>query len=476
MKKTVLITTIVFLPALLWATGTKETPVTAPPQSSASVGELPPSADDPRLLKLAESGDADAVEKLLKVDVNLDEPGVNGRTALHAAAEAGDGKIIQILLARGAAVDPLDDLGQTPLYLAIGRSHTQSIALLADAGGNPAQEDLGGSSPATLLLERDATLIHAALRTSSVNTALAGGKTLLHLAAERGLGDHIEALLAVGANPALRDEEEKTALDALLAGSVTTAKADSAARLIRAGSPAPSNPLWAYIEPPLSTGDLTMRFDYGSTALHIAAERGHEGMVDYFIRQGADVEARDQPGSIPLHGAVRKGYRSIATLLLKAGSPVDARDYNGNAPIHESLTAADGAAMTALLLDQGANPNTKNGSGSTPLHLSVMLDVAVEIPQLLLDRGAEVDRRDRTGNTPLLLAVDARNQELSHLFLEKGADIFAQNTQGETPAENALALGTETVSWFFDSKRLATTDNEGRSVLHLAVAKKTNLD
>lgn len=456
----------------LWAGGQKDS------DSSNNVGIEPEKSGEKEesLLSLAESGDTAGIERMLKVDVNLNETDDSGRTALHAAAGSGNLEIVTVLLLRGAEIDQKDDLGQSPLFLAVSNGRSAVVEALALAGADISLVDESGQSPASLSLSSATAQLPYLLNTENVNLDVIDGKPILNAAAYRGLNNLLPVIIDEGADVVKQDAEGLTALDNALSGNVILNKAVSASVLLKAGSPPPMDENWLYIVEPLRTDNLEIRFDYGSTALHFASGLGHEGMVQYLLANGANVDARDQPGSTPLHVAVRKGYRRIATMLLDNGSDVNVRDYNGNAPIHESLTANDEYAITSMLLDRGADPNIKNGSGSTPLHLTVLLMSEVSGASLLIDRGAAVDPRDRTGNTPLLLAVESADRELAELFLAEGADIFARNNQALTPAEGALRFGPEVSSWFFTGSRLIETDNEGRSVLHLAVAMEVSTD
>ena len=463
---------ITLIPMTLWAGGQKDS------EGSGDAGIEQGSTEETEasLLDMVESGDAAGIEKMLKVDINLNETDESGRTALHAAAESGDAEIAAILLIRGAQIDPKDDLGRTPLFLAVDNSHSEVVEVLSDSGADISIVDASGNSPASLGLKKPSGQLNFLLNKENIDSIAVDGVPILHAAASRGLSDHLNVIIEQGANTAQIDAEGLTALDNALKSTVTLNHAICASTLLKSASPPPQDADWKYIVEPLRTGNLEIRFDYGSTALHFAAERGHEGMVRYLIDNEADIEARDQPGNTPLHVAVRKGYRRIATLLLDKGADVNARDYNGNAPIHESLTANDDYAMTSLLIDRGADPNIKNGSGSTPLHLTVLLMSDVSGPRLLIERGALVDPRDRNGNTPLLLAVEATDRELAELFLSEGADIFARNNKGLTPAEGALSYGADVSEWFFTGSLLTATDNEGRSVLHMAVAMAVSTD
>ncbi|MCK5734854.1 MAG: ankyrin repeat domain-containing protein, partial [Spirochaetaceae bacterium] len=331
-------------------------------------------------------------------------------------------------------------------------------------------QDNFGNSPASLSMKSTSSMVKALLTSKNVNMPAINNVPILHSAAESGLYELLPVILTEEADINLIDTKGRTALDAALSTTVKLENIECAAVLLKSGALQPETEDWQYITEPLRTGNLEIRFDYGLTALQIAAEHGHEGMIRYLLANGADIDSRDQPGNTALHVAVRKGYRTIATLLLDAGSDVNVRDYNGNAPIHESLTANDSFAMTTMLLDRGADPNLKNGTGSTPLHMTVLLRTDISGAQLLIKRGAEIDPRDRSGDTPLMLAVNAGDRSFSEMFLADDADIFARNNQNETPAEGAISYGAEVCSWFFTGKRLNQTDNEGKSVLHLATA------
>ena len=46
------------------------------------------------------------------------------------------------------------------------------------------------------------------------------------------------------------------------------------------------------------SGLLCSYFFYQMTPLHVAAERGHTKIVDYLVREGADIDSQDKEGVI----------------------------------------------------------------------------------------------------------------------------------------------------------------------------------
>src|SRR3954447_11829366 len=63
----------------------------------------------------------------------------------------------------------------------------------------------------------------------------------------------------------------------------------------------------------------------GFTALHRAAERGHEEVVAYLIGKGAEVNGADGLGWTPLHLAAWQGRLRTVKRLVKAGANVEAK-------------------------------------------------------------------------------------------------------------------------------------------------------
>ena len=48
--------------------------------------------------------------------------------------------------------------------------------------------------------------------------------------------------------------------------------------------------------------------DQHRTPLHIAAARGHEAMVEFLVRKGARVDAKNEKNETPIHLAAKNGH------------------------------------------------------------------------------------------------------------------------------------------------------------------------
>ncbi|MCX5921978.1 MAG: ankyrin repeat domain-containing protein [Candidatus Dependentiae bacterium] len=88
------------------------------------------------LLKSAEAGDKDSVEKALKASADVNVCDQNGMTALHLAARNGHDNIVALLLNKGAEVDIETDKGSTALTLAFYWSHDKVVIQLLEHGAH----------------------------------------------------------------------------------------------------------------------------------------------------------------------------------------------------------------------------------------------------------------------------------------------------------------------------------------------------
>lgn len=406
---------------------------------------------------------------MLDLEVDLDFTDEQGRTYLHTAVIDGNKQNVVLLLIDGISIDAQDKQGKTALHYAITEKHFDIISILTESGADTRIEDKNGESPISLILQQDPNILPSIVDEDNVNLPLNGDNTLLHLAARDGMVDYVSKLLDIGADPSILNADGKTPLDLTLSQDMTVENAECATILLEADSPPPNDQEWTYITEPLRTGNLTMRFDYGSTVLHLAVEKNHKAMVSYLISRGDDINIQDEPGNTPLHIAIRMRNIDIAKFLLLNNADVNTQDYNGNTPMHESITVSGQDALLSMLIEKGADVNHKNNDGITPLHMAAIFSADIKQSQILIENGAKIDERDKNGNSVLLLALEANNRELAELLRWKGADIYATNNQENMPASIVLRKDRDTIDWFFNKQIINKRDNEGLSVLHHAI-------
>ena len=160
-------------------------------------------------------------------DPNL--PGRSDLSPLTAAAYNGNDRIVAGLLAHGAKADAPDATGKTPIIYAAARGFTPVVRRLLAAGVD-AKRAYGNDLTALMWAagyedgfgERDALDTVALLLDSGapIDATDNRGRTALMIAAERGHAAVVGALLARGADPAMRDKAGLRAADLAANGDV----------------------------------------------------------------------------------------------------------------------------------------------------------------------------------------------------------------------------------------------------------------
>lgn len=140
--------------------------------------------------------------------------------------------------------------------------------------------------------------------------------------------------------------------------------------------------------------------------LRDAAPPGDEQAVAAFVKEGEDINKKDEDGWTPLHRAASKGNHEIVAILIKAGGHVNAISNEGWAPLH----LAASREVVAVLVEAGADVNPRDNHGWTPLHWSVLYadkDVAEE----LVKAGAFMNARDKNNWTPVDFLYSCNQKE-----------------------------------------------------------------
>jgi ankyrin repeat protein len=192
--------------------------------------------------------------------------------------------------------------------------------------------------------------------------------------------------------------------------------------------------------------DVNLQEKNGSTALMIAAQRGHTIIIKLLLAAArANVNLQEIDGYTALMWAARNGHTEIVKLLLAAArANVNLQERNG----YTALTLAVSHGRTEiikLLLAAGADVNLQKRGGDTALMLAAS-DGRTEIIKLLLAAGANVNLQKRGGDTALMLAAFMGYTEVIKLLLATEANVNLQEKNGHTALIDAVYMGhTEVV-------------------------------
>ncbi|MGM0851444.1 MAG: ankyrin repeat domain-containing protein [Bacillota bacterium] len=116
--------------------------------------------------------------------------------------------------------------------------------------------------------------------------------------------------------------------------------------------------------------------EQGLIALGVAAHFGHMEIVELLLNFGADINSISNskvsyiPSNTALHaGIAGKASKELLEFLLKQGANVNQPDSSGHTPLH--IAAFDGSEeIVSLLLAHGDGQEIHSGNDRTPLEIA----------------------------------------------------------------------------------------------------------
>ena len=266
-------------------------------------------AIDPPLIEAARAADPVAVRALLRQQADVHAAEADGTTALQWAAYKSDAETARLLLRAGARVDARNRYHVTPLELAAGRGAAPVVEVLLGAGADPNStrpegEPVDMLDPvdtlafARFLLERGAdpnARKTARFNNRERNNLNRVGATPYLLAAKHADVPLMRLLAERGADTRLPTTGNASPLMVAAGAGIfnvgesagTNAEAFDAVRLASE----------------LGDRDVNRADDRGYTALHGAALRGANPIVEFLAERGADLLAESGEGWTPLRVA-----------------------------------------------------------------------------------------------------------------------------------------------------------------------------
>ena len=205
--------------------------------------------------------------------------------------------------------------------------------------------------------------------------------------------------------------------------------------------------------------DIDARSAHGCSALIMAAEEGHLGVVQELANLSADVNVETTgSGTTALHQASRYGHEDVVSVLLSHGADPTKRLRDGRTPLYLSAHAgyesiiqllldhigegrAEGEARAAVLKQYVDLPREEGeDEGTTPLMQAATYG-HTEALQLLIESRASVDLQSADGDTALLLACADGHEQPAKMLLQANALMDQRGANGQTVLMTACRYG-----------------------------------
>ncbi|XP_065071133.1 poly [ADP-ribose] polymerase tankyrase-2-like isoform X2 [Rhopilema esculentum] len=423
------------------------------------------------LLEAARSGCEEKM-KLLLTPINVNCHASDGRksTPLHLAAGYNRIKIVEMLLKSGADVHAKDKGGLVPLHNACSYGHYEVTELLVKHGASVNAMDLWQFTP-----------LHEAASKSRVEVCTF---LLSHNADPTVVNCHSKSAIDVAPTQELKEKlffefRGHSFLDAVKSCDMGRVKKAFAQDLLNFQHPYTNNTSLHYlamsdhqkrkavVEFLIRKGaDVNAKNKEKITPLHMAAENGHSDMVTLFLKNGAEVNALDNLGQAPLHRSAKNGHVAICEFLLDNGADSALSSLQGytaaqistdavkailqasqeptskdaDKQILEAAKSGDMDILKSLVTSQNVNCQDVDGRHSTPLHFAAGYN-RLNVVMFLLQNGADVHAKDKGGLVPLHNACSYGHYEVAELLVKYGANVNASDLWKFTPLHEAAAKG-----------------------------------
>lgn len=154
----------------------------------------------------------------------------------------------------------------------------------------------------------------------------------------------------------------------------------------------------------------------GLSLLMRAAREGNLELVDFLVRNRANIRAQTSWGDSAMSLAAQKGHTAVVGRLIAAGGPVDQPGWSALL-----YAAMEGHVETVkLLLGKGANPDSRAPSQLTPLMIASR-NGHIDVVRALLAAKADPNAQNDRGDTALKWAQDSQNTDIGELLKAAGA-------------------------------------------------------
>ncbi|MCB9768176.1 MAG: ankyrin repeat domain-containing protein [Candidatus Omnitrophica bacterium] len=388
----------------------------------------------PPLHNACYEGDLELAQSLLAEDPALlhsrDEAGA---LPLHRAAQGGNVDLVEFLLDAGTDIEATDDEdGDTPLHWAALHGQTDIVRLLISRGANLNAFGEDGETP----LRWAIFSVHVGFPSEIVDVFLSSGTdpnsivdkektTHLHMAIYYELIDVVEMLLEYGADPNVVDEDGNTpAVEALRKGMW-----EAFDLIVKHGGEMrfPMVEMIASISPEVLKKRLVAEPHFLGwkdksdwTLLHWAANFGRRDLAEVLLEAGSATGATNlNYGLFPIHLAARRGHTGLVDLFICMGVPVDLPSlgplWGGTTPLQIAAKNNKNAETVRHLLNLGASVNIGNHAQYTALHMAAM-NGNLEIVRTLVEHGADKEATASGDQTAADIAEAHGNIEVAWLL------------------------------------------------------------
>lgn len=241
-----------------------------------------------------------------------------------------------------------------------------------------------------LLLEKGVKVINEPIRElDGVKSKL----TALHIAASRGHQEVIQLLLEAGANPLLKNSEDKTprAMVCNMQNGDIIIKMLETGEQLYADARGKASGRYSLLQPNNEASE-----DYRNDE-----QTSSDSVIENSINKVGDTLEREEVLKLQ-EEEQQDESETLVQSILEDGGEINTRDQNGRISLYHTAVSND-LEVVKHLVENGANVNAQDKDGLSILHYAATYD-NTEIVEYLIKKGADVEVQDGQKRYPLDIA------------------------------------------------------------------------
>ncbi|XP_022288625.2 fibronectin type 3 and ankyrin repeat domains 1 protein-like isoform X1 [Crassostrea virginica] len=159
--------------------------------------------------------------------------------------------------------------------------------------------------------------------------------------------------------------------------------------------------------------DVNAKNDSGKTALMLACFAGQFDAVKLLRANGAKYDDYDRGGSTPIHWAVDGGNTRLIEWIIKDGADVNLKDHShGWTPLIRCASVNGNRNVALTLLVCGAEVNIQDKDGKTALMVAI-INGHQDLVELLLQKNADITVKNLFGKTAYDMAHSMERRKIA---------------------------------------------------------------
>ena len=182
-------------------------------------------------------------------------------------------------------------------------------------------------------------------------------------------------------------------------------------------------------------------------------------LLSMLLAKGLNINVKDNEGNTVLHKKAAEQYGDNPTayldFLIKSGATLEARNDKGHTPLLYAIAQEGSMQSIKHLIDSEARIDARTHSGESALHIATSVayrfDYFKELIDMLIQKGLDINLTDNKGDT-VLHAIARKSWEseevIKFLVEQKHANLNIKNHDGLTPLELAKKCNSQSAECF----------------------------